>query len=46
LGVGEVTSLTSPVLGSMRPTMLAFWAVNHTMPLPSMAMVWGSLHRH
>src|SRR2546430_15524956 len=27
----------------MRPTMLAFCAVNHTMPLPSMAMVWGSL---
>src|SRR5262249_107213 len=42
LGVGEVTSLTSPLLGSMRPTMLAFWAVNHTMPLPSTAMVWGS----
>src|SRR5262249_29493429 len=42
-GVGEVRSLTSPRLGSMRPTMFAFCAVNHTMPLPSMAMVWGSL---
>src|SRR5712692_8320340 len=33
----------SPVLGSSRPTRLAFWAVNQRMPLWSKISVCGSL---
>src|SRR5262249_39648666 len=43
LGVGEVTSLISPVFGSSRPSVLATCAVNHTIPLGSIASVCGSL---
>src|SRR5919204_424571 len=40
--VGGVSSLISPVLGSRRPTRLAFWAVNQRIPLWSKISVWGS----
>src|SRR5713226_4698475 len=42
-GVGGVNSLISPVLGSSRPTRLAFWTVNHKISLWSKMSVCGSL---
>src|SRR5712664_3944151 len=43
LGVGGVSSLISPVLGSSRPMQLAFCTVNHRMPALSKISVCGSL---
>ena len=41
-GVGDFTSLISPVFGSSRPTMLAPCTVNHSMPRRSKIGVCGS----
>ena len=41
-GVGELTSLISPVAGSSRPTMFAPRTVNHRMPRRSNIGVCGS----